>query len=679
MSPFLQNNNNTGKVALAAVVLVFLILSLNIEMEFSDVLSIMKLECPKNTTAAMQGDDSSKLSPSTSVRLGTAKEGDQAPKTSVKGLMCSMPLNKEENSGAQKSPYDACGLFECSFPSKLFSGHSSRSSIITPSQIWQLFKDVIIGTSMELELEQSTHDPNDREKLSEWADWLWKLSSPSRMRRAINMQRQNQKPLRSIANILLAATNNSPDRNDTARPLRILVVGGSVPQGTKCTFSPFPFLPNQSAHELRTQCVYSARLQKIMDAVLGENRVQIHNMAMGGTSSDVGAMMAQFELWGDKPDVILADFAVNDFHKESLVAGNRAGIEQFTLAVASQRNCTTGLPMLVYLNEFFAWPESTVPRFLDMHSGLHQLAAYHDFTLIDYVNSFRDFVYADLSDTTFRGAWLPQANLHGGRSFHITMAWVLAYSFLDMAFDHCFFVEDSDENDDSIIISSSNGAHSTVAVPQGPRPALMTHTNLTFDELSAQWRQHPLNDCNNKSMSSSSMSKQECDFVWIANRIGDEKTAAQKPGDIEAFLASKGLEKGGWKEGGEYDRNKHGWVPVSDIPNATFALQWVTNSPIQSITIVSMLSYGDAWADSKIRMSIWHVLPTTEYLPLTQESFEWEGFHDSKTSVSAPFIFDLVKPIPAGGTIRAEFALIAGSTFKISGMMFCSSQPRPDN
>jgi len=167
-------------------------------------------------------------------------------------------------------------------------------------------------------------------------------------------------------------------------------------------------------------------------------------MALGGASSDMGALAVKYQLWADKPDIILVDFAANDYHPEKIENDTTSfvdGIQQLAQAVAGQRNCTTRLPMLMYIDEFFSWPKNTMVQHLNMQSGLLQLAGYHDFTVINYAHVFRDYVYADLHDTTFKGVWSPP-DLHGGRSFHITVTWMIAYSLLQMAFDHCVVMRD---------------------------------------------------------------------------------------------------------------------------------------------------------------------------------------------------------------------------------------------
>jgi hypothetical protein len=479
------------------------------------------------------------------------------------------------------------------------------------------------------------------ETITEWGQWLFQTASPPhKMKRGLHLQRFLDRPLASLR-ILLEQQEQDKHNNRNVRPIRLVVLGGSVPAGTRCALNPFD-LPGHDGPKIRYPCVYPSRLSNIFNALLGPGRVVVTNVSLGGTTSDIGALAFKYKLlWNtneERPDLVLANFAANDLND----LGSWEGMQQMALAVEQQRNCTTGLPMLLYMNEFFAWPSNKMLFHLEMESTLQRLASYHDFTLLSYVEVFRDYVYADLKNLTFRGTWTPKADKHGPRSFHITAAWLIAYTFLEMAFEHC--------NRAEATTARTNRKYQLPDIPQGPRPWL--DKELTFDEMSTKWQQAPCVDPTDSL---------QCDFVWVANRLGSS-VAARTPGGIQDRLQAHGLlvpSSSGWKVGGDVGKNKHGWV--ASTANASFSLEWTTSSPIESVTILSMLSYGEAWADSRVSMTV------NEQAP-----HEWVGFHDSSTSITVSNVFVLAQPVAANQTIHVDFALTGGTTFKISGMMFCA-------
>jgi hypothetical protein len=91
-----------------------------------------------------------------------------------------------------------------------------------------------------------------------------------------------------------------------------------------------------------------------------------------------------------------------------------------------------------------------------------------------------------------------------------------------------------------------------------------------------------------------------------------------------------------------------------------------------TFTLFSLKSYGPDWIDSKLHVDI-QVIPAagpddgTEPLQVFVD-----GYHNRTTSVPYPHRFRLPgNGARAGDTIRANFTLVNGTTFKIVGMAFC--------
>jgi hypothetical protein len=508
----------------------------------------------------------------------------------------------------------------------------SNGKIPTPVHLWLHHKSDIIQNTLQQEFQQADTDQMKVREIQSWAEWLFALSTPERMQRALHSFVPRE-ALASILGILQKRIENL----DTERPLRILVIGGSVPAGTSCSKSPFEFLPNHDGPRVRHRCVWPSRLGAFLNQ--GAPLFELDNMALGGTTSDMGALAIQYRLWEKEPDIIIASFAANDYRLEVQAAFRN--MQQLVRASNTQRNCTSQLPLLVYLDDFFGWPSTSVQEQLDMHSSLKKLCEWNQFLVLSYVDVFSDYVMANVEhDSVFKGPWHPRPDPHGGRSFHITATWLFLYSFLQFAFDFC-------TQPPALTAKQGNAKYAVGNIPQGPRPLL--DDKLQFDQVGDLWRQNA--DCAENKI------RTECDFLWIANRIG--RNAARFRGDVMKILEPKLVKFAGWREGGDATKNKHGWEAFES--NATFILSWTLAEDVSDISIVSMQSYGDKWANSKLRMTV-----------NQDSSFEWLGYHGDETSVSLPFEFHLNETISKGDTISVEFRLIGGSSFKISGMMFCA-------
>lgn len=124
------------------------------------------------------------------------------------------------------------------------------------------------------------------------------------------------------------------------------------------------------------------------------------------------------------------------------------------------------------------------------------------------------------------------------------------------------------------------------------------------------------------------------------------------------------------------DNNKLGWVP--EKLHSKFTMEWkAVTQPVRALTLMTMRSYGEKWADSKLRVEIW----SGEKL---MASDEMVGFHDKNTSETYNVKIKIGshvsgedasssadEEVPIGSELKINFELVGGTTFKISGMAVC--------
>lgn len=147
-------------------------------------------------------------------------------------------------------------------------------------------------------------------------------------------------------------------------------------------------------------------------------------------------------------------------------------------------------------------------------------------------------------------------------------------------------------------------------------------------------------------------------------------SAISTSSDIRNLLGPLGgNDKHGWSALGNPVRPpRAGWVATA--ANASFGINVVaTEFPIRKVTFLYLKSYGDAWIDSRVNISL-SVLGGTTKDVLMETNGELEGIHNSTTSVNYKATFEVDAKV--GDTVQANFVLVGGTTFKFTGMLFCA-------
>eukprot|EP00588_Corethron_pennatum_P026147 CAMPEP_0194322112 /NCGR_PEP_ID=MMETSP0171-20130528/18296_1 /TAXON_ID=218684 /ORGANISM="Corethron pennatum, Strain L29A3" /LENGTH=780 /DNA_ID=CAMNT_0039080285 /DNA_START=160 /DNA_END=2502 /DNA_ORIENTATION=- len=159
-----------------------------------------------------------------------------------------------------------------------------------------------------------------------------------------------------------------------------------------------------------------------------------------------------------------------------------------------------------------------------------------------------------------------------------------------------------------------------------------------------------------------------CPFAWISG----SNTGTNKPAELSALLEPITKSSSGWSV--QKDYSKLGLVATlptdgaaPTVPTILLAIRGLV-SDVREIRVLVMTSYGERWEGSTARVRVW---AGEGGGPVTVA--ELRGFHRSETSVSRWHRIPLERDgVPVGNDVSVEFALVGGSTFKITGMALCA-------
>ena len=585
--------------------------------------------------------------------FSTSKMQLQAPQNFTEELSETgsvLPLNEDAgiHAGAHKG---VCGSLLGYLARNTDTGH-----IYTASSVWNDHAQAILNATLRPE-----EAPNKMQRYTQWIQNLFHIMSTDRLRKALHSFPQTAQ-LQSILNILESKIKNP----DTAPPLRIGVLGGSVTSGHGCTINPLG-LKQVGFRKHVFECAWPIRLEKLVNDLVGLELVQVVNAAWAATTSDVASVVVDYNLWPKSlqpqgPDIIISAFSANDPLANPYTAGIDK-MQNLAQSVEQAQDCETGLPLLVQFEEFVGGPES-VDKWLLYHNDMVRLAEWNQYAAVSYADAVRDYVYADWQNNVVKAAWKmdpkwgAQGNIHPGMGVHIMSTWVLAYSMLQIGLETCSTATQQKPFSDRV-----TPEFSPPELFDGPRPPLTTE-QLTTIKTGELWKESAAareGECLDRQVRKG---QEQCSFMWFANRLSDFKSVASIQEKMETVLTYND----GWKAGGPAFASKHGWL--AEQPNATFTMVMPNvTSDVLSISILSLKSYSEDWVGSRLEIRVF----SEDAAPVS--TFHIDGYHDdTKTSVILPHALVLEEPqvIKKGRPLRLEFELVGGKSFKISGMAICS-------
>ncbi len=523
------------------------------------------------------------------------------------------------------------------------------------------------------------------------------------------------------------------DMTTSPRPVRVLIMGGSVTEGVNC--AAWPLGANGRASYKIKACSWPQRLSRMLNDMFGSTRkhgnvFNVQVIALGGWNSKATLDLIRYDMLNDDNhayDIIVNAFSTNDMH---IISMNEAKAKNTTLEASlfevSQEWIRTvledykrckgrKLPLVLYYNDYIGNEQKGIMD-IDTYSRVtNTLASYYGIGQVSYVDLVRHTVLGDTDETWFSANGWPNRQIHPGRGFHIVTPWVFMYYFLEMSTTYCDMmvtntlphmihppIEDISSEIRHLDEEAQEGGHdsnwtssydhveglpslikNTTSMPKLPRLPMSTpiglppalHANLTLDNVSKQWRESEVDAIKAEETACPEGGKaiSPCVYSFMTG-LTTTKFKNQLSRKINQHLTHND----GW--GVVWDHNKLGYAATK--ANATFTLEMTIPSsqtkPVRVLKLLSMKSYGEKWEGSEMRMTASISSSSTSASPHNQNhtkaaSMNILGIHDKNTSETythALVLEDDQVAMP-NDRLTVQFDLVGGSTFKITGMLFC--------
>ncbi len=520
----------------------------------------------------------------------------------------------------------------------------------------------------------------------------------------------------------------------TAPPLRIVVFGGSVTNGHYCLDNIFNFpvrtdgkgndRAGTPAHQSKI-CAWSGRLQDMMDATFGHGVVDIKNLAVGGAKSDMSTALMEFGLIPDStPDIIIWDHGINDamatvnpnvkFYQSSSLNAEQIfeKLQKFyQAAMALPTSCDNPDPPLVILLDSFIGQQSRFPQIseaLRISAAVSKMLTwYPNIWGISSANTVRPYILSKVNDRHKMIGLLGTNGVvtHPGMMYHISIAWIVMFNFLNVLHDSCVTSDISA----SVDLLSERLNHSTGVENEYHHLSYLPelHNKLRMVDVPKKWKQRipePMEyeqcienqvvhkEATKKFTKDSSLT---CFYAWIVNTVLKVDSPQQIYRKIKPYL----VKSEGWSAySTDAIAKPGGWIPPGGR-GSFFELKFSdVPTTVDSLTIIYMQSYSQMWINSTVQIDCTFYNPSmklnTEQIDQNTARFLRQndtigiiqrtesystishlisGYHDEETSILVPIKLPLPDRTLEEGksTLRLQFRLLDGQTFKIAGIALC--------
>lgn len=489
----------------------------------------------------------------------------------------------------------------------------------------------------------------------------------------------------SYRNISITTTNEKPPPK-----VKIVVLGGSVTRGVNC---------NSRVRSISIEnCRWTAWLGSFLNSIAGGELVDLVNHAVGATNTQIGTTLLRYEMLPEdvkQPDIIINAYSTNDMHALTFAEAKGQDVslrdyifemQQDFVRTAMRHEPCQDPPLVIFLDDYLGNEQREIIATTDVGQSLQILATYYGIGTVSYANMVRDIVYKNTRETSFSPAgWYKKSNsqmnreIHPQIGMHYTVAWSMAFYFLQLASTYCTTA--------SVAAHQGGQPLRTGDVfDSGALPPLLTPSSSLAD-VSRNWdvsiqeeRNSSATACLDKEETFANNTEAEwpshrCTFSWMGML---QFKKSKRPHDwIENYfkpymttqnqLSSWHIDRGG---GG-----KLGWSPV-DASTLPFTLDFPLNTlSVSTVTALYMRSYGEKWENSTVEVNISALSGgdgennNTTFSLLHTERIK--GFHSKETSELYPLDVQLPSSITPPSTLRIEFRLVGGTTFKIMGLAFC--------
>mmetsp|Transcript_13775 Transcript_13775/g.38773 ORF Transcript_13775/g.38773 Transcript_13775/m.38773 type:complete len:750 (+) Transcript_13775:190-2439(+) len=519
------------------------------------------------------------------------------------------------------------------------------------------------------------------------------------------------------------------DPKNKPRPLKILVMGGSVLVGTNCRIMMREL--NFQFQMPKRECNWSFRMQTfINNFFLGEQYkfkrteqlVEVSKVAMGGTNTATGSVIWQYDLIPEEarnPDIVLNAYSTNDMHILTVLEAQESNttlrdrtfemMQDFVRQVMGTRRCPTSStsdgnpdpipPLLLHVDDYLGNEQRKIWDATELTQGAQVLANYYGFVSVSYADVIREFVYGDTYEKWFSSEWwVPEEKkkdnlifdrqIHPGMGMHITSMWVIAYNLVHLASTFCsiptdVLVHESNNNITNYEAGLWGLPNLEMAYPQPkgkpqPQPKGLPPEltkDLLLEHVTSLWKQDDAGtsvascELDRRTKAGLALEPQvKCPFSWVSGLSLQQNDVKF----VNEYFQQQASTWEGWEL--SKDGDKLGFIPSpgSTKDSAKIILDFEYSQKIRSITFFFMKSYGEKWANSELEAKIWSPPSSPDQEPVLPQKSRMLGTHDKSTSEVYTEEIVLSKPVNANQKFQLEVKLVGGETFKIMGVAVCS-------
>jgi hypothetical protein len=505
------------------------------------------------------------------------------------------------------------------------------------------------------------------------------------------------------------------------RPLKVLVMGGSLLVGTNCRALMKEL--NFQFQLPKRECTWSNRLGWFLNALFHadaktEPLVDVTKVAMGGTNTATGSVIWQYDLVppdARNPDIVLNAYSTNDMHILTILEAQSTNttlrdrtfemMQTFVRNILNTRHCPEHAntdyfgesdepipPLLLHMDDYLGNEQRKIWETTELSQGVQVLANYYGFVSMSYADVIRDFVYGDTHETWFSSEWWKETKrvvtfereIHPGMGMHISSTWVTAYNLLHLASTFCSmpnpyrpFRIDEYEPGFLGLPQLKHEYKEPKGKPNHPPKSLPPELtkDLLLEDVTKLWKGDANEDgrplsCNSSEShpdagdSTSKTLKIKCPFSWVSGLSLQQNNQTW----VQEYFQQRSSVWNGWMLSDEGD--KIGFVPTSAASGASNSTRMVLDfeypQRIRSVTFFFMKSYGPKWEGSQVE---------TKALSIDGKVLgerRLVGEHDKKTSEMYTEEITLVEPVTAGDKLQLEATHVGGQTFKLMGLAVCS-------
>jgi hypothetical protein len=354
-----------------------------------------------------------------------------------------------------------------------------------------------------LKIFEATRVPTDRKwQFHDFTAQLLQIVTP-RLPRSVKATPYDWRPVEHALTIAwnryqylqLSPQEKKVVQHPPPRPLKILIMGGSLLVGTNCRM-----LMKELNFQFRLpkrECTWSNRLGEFLNALFAasattttnndnddekEPLVQVTKVAMGGTNTATGSIIWQYDLIqppeARHPDIVINAYSTNDMHILTMLEAQSSNttlrdrtfdmMQTFVRQVLSTKRCPDDddnnnnshnhndddfveepiPPLLLHMDDYLGNEQRRIWETTELSQGIDVLAFYYGFATMSFANVIRSIVYGDTYETWFSSEWWKQdaktkswttfeREIHPGMGMHIASTWVTAYNLLHLASTFC--------------------------------------------------------------------------------------------------------------------------------------------------------------------------------------------------------------------------------------------------